>query len=57
VHDGDELALSVDADISMSEDPEITFGLKRHGSSPMRVDLTDSAKAEFHKEFAAGERS
>lgn len=57
VHEGDELALSVDADISMSEDPEITFGLKRHGSSPMRVDMTDSTKAEFHKEFAPADRS
>ena len=57
VHDGDELALSVQADISLSEDPEITFGLRPHGAGMLRVDMTDSTTAAFHQEFSIAGRS
>jgi len=55
---GDALVLSVDADISLSEDPVITFGFVPQGAGPIRVDVLDSAKAHFHQDFAlTGERS
>lgn len=43
--------LSVDADISLSEDPVITFGFVPRGDGPMRVEVLDSAKATFKQEF------
>ena len=53
---GDDLVLSVAADISLSEDPVITFGFRPHGAGPMRVDMQDSTQARFKQEFplAAG---
>ena len=48
---GDAMVLSVDADISLSEDPVITFGFVPQGSGPMRVDVLDSTRAKFHQEF------
>lgn len=53
---GDEVVLSVDADISLSEDPAITFGFVPHGPGPFRVDVLDSTQAKFRQEFpvAAG---
>ncbi len=55
---GDALVLSVDADISLSEDPVITFGFVPQGPGPMRVDVLDSTQARFHRDFALdGERS
>jgi len=48
---GDAVVLSVDADISLSEDPVITFGFVPQGPGPMRVDVLDSAQAKFHQEF------
>ena len=54
---GDTEVLSVDADISLSEDPVITFGFVPRGPGPMRVDVLDSTKARFHQDFplAAGQ--
>lgn len=49
---GDELVFNVDADISLSEDPVITFGLRLHGDGPLHVDMRDSSDAEFKKDFA-----
>ncbi len=49
---GDALVLSVEADISLSEDPEITFGFVPQGPGPMRVDVLDSTQARFHRDFA-----
>lgn len=49
---GDAMVLSVDADISLSEDPVITFGFIPQGSGPMRVDVLDSTQAKFHQEFS-----
>lgn len=48
---GDETALTVDADISLSEDPVITFGLRLHGDAPLHVDVRDSTNATFHQDF------
>ncbi len=48
---GGELVLDVESDISLSEDPAITFGFVPHGAGPMQVDLVDSAKASFHRDF------
>jgi sulfur-oxidizing protein SoxY len=57
VHDGDDLALSVQADISLSEDPEITFGLRPSAAGKLRVDMTDSTTAAFHQDFPPADRS
>ena len=54
---GDELVLSIDSDISLSEDPVITFGLHLHGEGPLRVDVQDSTSTKFHHEFALLNRS
>ena len=48
---GDELVLKLEADISLSEDPVITFGFVPHGAGPMRVDMQDSTQALFHASF------
>ena len=44
IHYGDDVVLSVDADISLSEDPAITFGFVPHGAGPFRVEVQDSTK-------------
>ena len=54
---GDALVLDVESDISLSEDPAITFGFVPHGPGPLRVDLEDSTKATWHGEFALDGRS
>ncbi len=51
---GDAMVLSVEADISLSEDPVITFGFVPQGPGPMRVDVLDSTRARFHQEFPLG---
>lgn len=48
---GDQLVFDVDADISLSEDPVITFGLRLHGDGPLHVDVKDSSETEFKKDF------
>ena len=48
---GDQTVFKMDADISLSEDPVITFGFTPHGSGPLRVEMQDSAKAVFKQEF------
>ncbi len=57
IHYGDDVVLSVDADISLSEDPAITFGFVPHGAGPFRVEVQDSTKAVFHQEFPTAMRS
>ena len=57
VHFGDVLVLDVDADISLSEDPAITFGFVPQGPGPLRVDVLDSTRAKFHQEFPLAGRS
>ena len=48
---GDQLVFNVDTDISLSEDPVITFGLHLRGDGPLHVDVEDSANAAFHRDF------
>lgn len=48
---GDQLIFKVDADISLSEDPVITFGFMPRGSGPLRVRMLDSTRAVFSQEF------
>ena len=48
---GGELVMDVESDISLSEDPSISFGFVPHGAGPMQVDLTDSTRAGFHHDF------
>ena len=57
IHYGDDLVLSVDADISLSEDPAITFGFVPHGAGPFRVKVQDSTKAVFRQQFPTAMRS
>jgi sulfur-oxidizing protein SoxY len=57
IHYGDDVVLSVDADISLSEDPAITFGFVPHGAGPFRVEMQDSTKAVFRQEFPTAMRS
>ena len=54
---GNEPVLDIQADISLSEDPAITFSFIPHGPGPLQVNLEDSTKATWHSEFALGERS
>jgi len=54
---GDQVVLRVDADISLSEDPAITFGFVPHGAGPLRVEVQDSTQAQFRQEFPVGVRS
>ena len=54
---GAERVLSVESDISLSEDPVITFGLRVHGPGPLRADVRDSTDAAFHQEFPILNRS
>ena len=49
---GDQLIFKMDADISLSEDPAITFGFLPRGAGPLRVQMLDSTRATFHQEFA-----
>lgn len=51
---GDALVLRIEADISLSEDPVITFGFLPQGAGPMRVEVQDSARATFRQEFTLG---
>ncbi len=57
IHYGDDVILSVDADISLSEDPAITFGFVPHGAGPFRVEVQDSTKTVFRQEFPTAMRS
>ena len=54
---GDELVLSLAADISLSEDPVITFSFRPNGAGPVRVDMQDSTQARFNQEFPLAGRS
>lgn len=54
---GDALVMTIDADISLSEDPVITFGLRPQGAGPLHVDMEDSTHADFHQDFDLTGRS
>lgn len=57
IHSGDALVVSAETDISLSEDPAITFGLRPEGDGKLRVEVKDSAGADFRREFALPGRS
>jgi sulfur-oxidizing protein SoxY len=47
----DALVFDFAADISLSEDPAITFGFVPHGAGSLNVEVDDSAKAIFKETF------
>ncbi len=51
VNFGKERVFAMDADISLSEDPAITFGFVPHGPGPIEVDVRDSKGSVFQHEF------
>ena len=51
VHYGDALLFDADTDISLSEDPAITFQFTPHGSGALRVEVLDSTRAVFKQSF------
>jgi len=48
---GGALVFDLDADISLSEDPAITFGFLRHDANSLTVDVLDSSQARFRHRF------
>ena len=48
---GQDLVFAMDADISLSEDPAITFGFVPRGSGPMEVEVRDSKGSIFQHAF------
>ena len=48
---GGKQVFELDSDISLSEDPAITFGIVPQGTSPIDVDIRDSTNAEFKHQF------
>ena len=54
---GDRLVMRIDADISLSEDPVVTFGLRVQGDGPLHVQMQDSTHADFHQDFDLIRRS
>ena len=48
---GDQLIFKVDTDISLSEDPVITFGFMPRGAGPLRVRMLDSKRTVFSQDF------
>lgn len=53
---GDALVFDLEADISLSEDPAITFGVKGKAAAPITVEVHDSANATFKQSFDLPER-
>ena len=51
VRDGGTLVFAMDADISLSEDPAITFGFVPDGPAPLSVEVRDSSEAVFRQSF------
>jgi sulfur-oxidizing protein SoxY len=48
---GGEVVFDLDADISLSEDPAITFGFLRHGANTLTVEVMDSKQTRFSHSF------
>ncbi len=48
---GGDLVFAMDADISLSEDPAITFGFVPHGAGPINVEVRDSKGSVFDHAF------
>jgi sulfur-oxidizing protein SoxY len=48
---GDDLVLTMDGGISISEDPNIRFNYKPNGAASFRVEAVDTSKHAFHDEW------
>ena len=51
VTQGGQTVFTMEGDISLSEDPAITFDFRPAGNAPLDVQVNDSAKATFHQSF------
>ena len=51
VTEGGQTVFTMEGDISLSEDPAISFEFRPSGSAPLDVQVGDSAKAVFHQSF------
>jgi sulfur-oxidizing protein SoxY len=51
VSEGGQSIFTMEGDISLAEDPSITFAFHPAGNAPVDVDVNDSAKAVFHQSF------
>ena len=51
VTQGDATVLEVEGDISLSEDPAISFGFLPQGAEPLVVTVKDSSRAVFRQSF------
>ena len=52
VSQGGQTVFSMDGDISLAEDPSITFAFRPSGASPLDVEVDDSAKTVFRQRFS-----
>lgn len=50
---GDDLLLSIDSGISISENPEFRFDYRPNGSTSFRAEIKDSEGRTFHQEWPA----
>lgn len=57
VWQGDEMLVSVEGGISLSENPEFRFRFKPHGDAPFRAVAVDSTDQRFEQEWKAGAAS
>jgi sulfur-oxidizing protein SoxY len=48
---GDQMVFDLDADISLSEDPAITFRFRPDGTAPLDVEVRDSSSVTFKRQF------
>jgi len=51
VTQGGQSVFTMQGDISLAEDPAISFGFRPAGAAPLDVEVSDSAKAVFHQSF------
>jgi sulfur-oxidizing protein SoxY len=54
ITEGAQSVLTLDGDISLSEDPAITFGFKPGPGAKLDVEVDDSAHAVFRQSFSSG---
>ena len=52
-----QTVLTLDGDISLSEDPAITFSYRKQPGAALDVEVDDSAKTVFRQSFPAGGRA
>ena len=53
---GEEAVFAFEADISLSEDPAITFGFTPRGPGPLKVEVQDSTRAVWRQSFDVAAR-